>query len=212
MPNHSETNKTSFRAGRSIGQVKHKAYQLPQRHSHAVYPSDHASPLFDSATGIIAALIVVSLARTMKRVQGRGERRSAAETHGYKRASSLLTQTESEFYRALREAVGPMADIQCKVRLADLLIAPEGNRSAFNRVSQKHVDFVLCERGTLRPLVAVELDDPSHQRADRQARDRFVDSAYKSAGLPLVHIQTQKRYSAAELLTALNPMLVYVNN
>ena len=213
MPNHRKADQARFGAGRSIGQVKHEAHQLPQRHSVGVYPTIPASPIVDAITGVGSALALIILAGAIRSRQWHGKYRKSAETsYTYRRAGSLLTPTEAEFYRTLREAVGPMADIQCKVRLADLLIALEGNRGAFNKVSQKHVDFVLCERGTLRPLVAVELDDPSHQRPDRQARDQFVDSAYRSAGLAIVHIQTQEQYNAAELLTRLNPLLVYVNN
>ena len=95
----------------------------------------------------------------------------------YRAAPSLLTPTESQFYTALSEAVGPMAVIQCKVRLADLLLTAPRDLAAFRRVSQKHVDFVLCDRATLRPCVAVELDDHSHDRTDRMRRDDFVDRA-----------------------------------
>ena len=126
----------------------------------------------------------------------------------YRAAPSLLTPTEAQFYQTPREAVGPLAVIQCKVRLADLLIAPPHDFAAFRRVSQKHVDFVLCERITLRPLVAVELDDSSHKQASRIARDRFVDAAYASADLPLVHIPVRPSYNSAEMLTEFQKFLV----
>lgn len=129
-------------------------------------------------------------------------------SHRYTAAASLLTPTEARFHAVLAEAIGPMATIQCKVRLADLLIAPRNDLNAFRRVSQKHVDFVLCERVTLRPLVAVELDDRSHDRADRQERDRFVNAAYAQAGLPLLHIRVADTYSPAALLSQVQPHLL----
>ena len=123
--------------------------------------------------------------------------RRRVEPQHYRMAESLLTAEEARFYQRLRDAVGPMAVIQCKVRLADILIAPEGDSTAFRKVSQKHVDFLLCERITLKPLVAVELDDSSHMRADRIERDRFVNSAYQSAGLKLIHIPTSRTYDSS---------------
>jgi len=126
----------------------------------------------------------------------------------YHAAASLLTPTEAHFYQTLRQAVGPMAVIQCKVRLADILVAPEHDFSAFRRVSQKHVDFILCERSTLRPLIAIELDDRSHDLADRKARDSFVDAAYASAHFPLIHVPVQPEYNSAEVLASLQRFLV----
>ena len=41
----------------------------------------------------------------------------------------------------------------------------EGDRlKYFNWISQKHVDFVLCDKDTMQILCAVELDDRSHER------------------------------------------------
>src|SRR5439155_13598608 len=38
-------------------------------------------------------------------------------------------------------------------------LGPLGRYRAFNQVSSKHVDFVLCDATTFRPVLAVELDD-----------------------------------------------------
>jgi len=48
-------------------------------------------------------------------------------------------------------------------------------------------------------LCAVELDDRSHERSDRQQRDAFLDKAFKKAKLPLFHIPCKKSYGAKEL-------------
>ena len=123
----------------------------------------------------------------------------------YRATPSLLTPAEERFYRCLRRAVGPQTVICIKPRLADVLLPTDGNVHAFRRVSQKHVDFLLCHPSTLRPLVAVELDDRSHNWPDRERRDRFVDSAFAGAGLPLLHVPVQTEYDAAQLLAAVQP-------
>lgn len=63
----------------------------------------------------------------------------------------------------------------------------------------KHVDFVICDRATIRPLVAVELDDASHTRSDRVTRDEFVDAALTAAGLPLMRIRAHASYNVQEV-------------
>lgn len=132
---------------------------------------------------------------------------STGTSPNYKAAHSLLTATEARFYESLYIAVGPVAAIQCKVRLADILLSERGDLAAFRKVSQKHVDFLLCHQTTLKPILAIELDDRSHDRPDRIARDQFVDAAYKSAGIRVLHIPVQSEYHTGSLLAALQPYL-----
>ncbi len=185
--------------------------------AHPTYNTDPTTAVWTLALAfflyfVFPGVILVAILRNIAR---RKQRRTAPKTPGnqhsalsYRTVPSLLTPTEAHFYQTLCTAVGPLAVIQCKVRLADLLIAPRHDLTAFRRVSQKHVDFVLCERGSLKPLIAVELDDRSHEREDRRRRDQFVDAVYASAGLPLVHVQVQSVYNAAELLAQLQPFLI----
>jgi hypothetical protein len=63
---------------------------------------------------------------------------------------------------------------------------------------------VLCDRNAVRPLLAIELDDSSHNRADRKARDAFVDSALKAAGLPIIHVPASASYNAKKLAAAID--------
>jgi hypothetical protein len=65
-----------------------------------------------------------------------------------------------------------------------------------NRISQKHVDFLICTRDTVLPLGVVELDDASHQRADRKQRDRFVDAAFAAAALHVMRVRAARSYDA----------------
>ena len=97
----------------------------------------------------------------------------------------LLTNYEQLNYVKLREYAQRNGLIICpKIRLADL-IEPKPNKvravwqKHFNMICSKHVDFTLCDYD-LNVKVIIELDDKSHQRQDRQIRDRFVDTVLKS--------------------------------
>lgn len=108
----------------------------------------------------------------------------------YKKCSSLLTNNELAFYRALLPiATSKNLVIFSKVRIADLIkpAQKENWQTAFNKIKSKHIDFVLCDKITTYPILAIELDDLSHQKPDRQQRDIFVDKAFASAGLPIIH-------------------------
>jgi very-short-patch-repair endonuclease len=72
-------------------------------------------------------------------------------------------------------------------------------RAYQNKIDRKHVDFVLCTSDDLAPVLAVELDDGSHERRDRRARDAFVDRALDIAGLPILRVPAQRGYAPGEL-------------
>lgn len=92
-------------------------------------------------------------------------------------------------------------EIFAKVRLLDVLSvkAGAGRQAAFNRVQAKHLDFLLCERGTSRPVLAPELDDSSHQRSDRQARAAFVEEVLEVIGLPALRCPVTRTYDPPEI-------------
>jgi hypothetical protein len=126
----------------------------------------------------------------------------------YKLRSNLLSAAEFSFYKVLESAVQKKAEIQCKVRLADIFYTPYGtNVSHFNRITGKHVDFLLCDMQTMKPILGIELDDASHSQPDRKARDIFVDEVFKVAQLPLLHIQAKRTYSSEELFSQIKQLI-----
>ncbi|MDO8987670.1 MAG: DUF2726 domain-containing protein [Coriobacteriia bacterium] len=119
----------------------------------------------------------------------------------YRKRDDFLSPAELSFYRALSAAVGTQAHICPKVNLADIffVVKPNENQGARGRISQKHVDFLICDAQSMKPLAGIELDDSSHSRADRQERDALVDGVFATAGLPLVRVPTAASYSPANL-------------
>ena len=100
------------------------------------------------------------------------------------RKKFILSRPERQFYKILRGLVAPNP-VLIKVRLADLIEADERHqlhKTNFDAIKSKHIDFLVCD-AALCPLIAVELDDSSHQRPDRHARDRDVDRIFEIAAL-----------------------------
>ena len=127
----------------------------------------------------------------------------------YRTRDDFLSPAELSFFHVLMSLIWKKAVICPKVRLADVFFVarPDRNLRYYNRIIQKHIDFLVCEPRTMRPVVGIELDDRSHKRADRQRRDRFVEEVFKAAGLPLVRISVQQSYTRSELLEVLSPYL-----
>ncbi len=115
----------------------------------------------------------------------------------------FLSPAEQSFYLTLKHTLADRALICPKVSLADLFYVKSSNQSEFwtytNKINRKHVDFLLCDPKTAKPLLGIELDDQSHQKRGQEARDEFVEMVYGAANLPLVRIPVQRSYSASEL-------------
>ena len=113
----------------------------------------------------------------------------------YKLNSSILTKREATFYSVLQPIANRNHVIICiKPRIADFISVTleqykKGSEfyTYFNKISAKHVDFLLCDN-RFKPLIAFELDDSTHQESSRKDRDAFVDELYNAVGLEICHV------------------------
>src|SRR5439155_4165307 len=105
----------------------------------------------------------------------------------YRPRHYLLTKNEAAFFRVLKTLVADCYQISCKVRLADLVTFEDAawKRGHANRISQKHIDFVVSCANSSRIVAAIELDDSSHRRPERRARDALVNRLFRQIGLRL---------------------------
>jgi hypothetical protein len=151
---------------------------------------------------ILAVLIVVVAVGLTLLKSVLGKKAPAPDKLPYRKKDYLLTAAERSFYEVLRSIAGDQLEVFAKVRLLDLVYLPKGTenrQSHTNRVMSKHVDFLLCDREKLSPLLVIELDDSSHEHDDRAQRDAFVDQALGAAGLPILHVSAKRSYVPKEL-------------
>lgn len=154
------------------------------------------------------------------RLAGRrlADRLAAGSAAGYGARAALLSEAERHFFETLTAALatepyGADLVVCCQVRLADLVRVEgeAGSRAwwrAFRAVSQKHVDFVLCERARFAILCVIELQDLSHVTdRRRRARDAEVRAVLAQAGIPLLEIPVQARYDRIALMLAIRQAL-----
>ena len=132
-----------------------------------------------------------------------------ADPYPYKLTPSLLTASEAVFYGALLVAAGRRYVVFAKVRLADLCqdLDRWAGTGAFDLVSSKRVDFVLCDAKTFRPVLAVELDDRSHVRGSRRDRDALVDDIFRTMGLGVYRQWIRRSYDPAAIARGIEDAL-----
>ena len=126
----------------------------------------------------------------------RGTRLRRSESRAFTPRRFLLTQNEAAFFRALTTVVADRYRISCKVRLADVITCSDHDwkRGYANRISQKHIDFVVSCPTSSRIVAGIELDDRSHRRRERHRRDAFVNRLFRIARVHLIRVPARWDY------------------
>jgi len=75
----------------------------------------------------------------------------------YRLRDDFLSPAELSYYKVLTSILGPKATLCTKVSLSDIIFITKTDQfmSYFNRISRRHVDFLLCESSTLKPVLAI---------------------------------------------------------
>jgi len=134
----------------------------------------------------------------------------AQKYYHYKRREYFMTRAEHEFFDVLIEIAGEVYFVFPQVHLPSILnnrVVGQSWDAAFLHINQKSVDFVLCDKEFLAPMLAIELDDYTHQRPDRMLRDQEVERMFKEAGLPLLRIENHGYFDASEIAEKINDAL-----
>jgi hypothetical protein len=158
----------------------------------------------------LAGILLVALVFILRRLSTAD---ISEQVRHYDAAEALLTPAERSFFGVLEQATGRGHRVFAKIRLADIVRPARGQsrsawQSAFNRISCKHVDFVLCDPGDLKVRAVIELDDRSHGTRERGTRDDLVDQALTSAGIPIIHVPAKSGYSSAQLQKEISQALL----
>lgn len=145
---------------------------------------------------ILAIMFIASLAikgkkNNYNRKEEEEKEEDIKELMPYLLKGSVLTNSEINLYNILYEfCCKNNLRLLSKIRIADFVQTKkqENYYKWFNRISAKHVDFLICQPEGFKPLLAIELDDYTHKQKNRQERDNFINSVYQNVGLPILHI------------------------
>lgn len=149
---------------------------------------------------LVLIVLVVFFARKRKR-EAQSENN---DSFPYVLGEGLFSPAERSFLGVLDQAVGADFRVFGKVRVADVVNVAKGTpksiwQRAFNRISAKHFDYVLCRPTDLKPVCAIELNDQSHGKDERKGRDKFLEEVCAAAGFPLVFLPAQHAYTLSEV-------------
>lgn len=169
--------------------------ELPYR----ITPSKLSAPLMSTLIILAVAIAILGLLASFALV-----RKGKPQEFPYEVKEALFSPAERSFLGALDTAAAPEYRVFGKVRIADVVeVRKFANKSrraiAFNKISSKHFDFVICRANDLKLVCVVELDDKSHAGQKVQKRDRFVESVCAASELPLLRVPAKHAYTVADL-------------
>lgn len=143
--------------------------------------------------GLLAVLITIGILSKTALAGGSGGSRHKPKAYSpignytYYR-HDIMSAAERAFFEKLYAAVRDQYWVFTKVSLWE--IARNREQGGWNKIAQKHADFVLCDpRQKGKVVLVVELDDRSHNSASVQKRDAQKEAVLASAGVPLLRIK-----------------------
>lgn len=119
----------------------------------------------------------------------------------YTRRHYMMSMRERSFYKRLHHVFGKYYLIFPQIHLNDLLShdhVRQNWQGALSTIQRKSVDYVICSTD-FKILLAIELDDITHQNPDRQERDRMVNYIFQKANLPILRITNVESLSDQQI-------------
>ena len=130
--------------------------------------------------------------------------KATGEAKKYCGYEKLLTNAEAALFGALHSALGQDFYLFSKVRMADVFEpvpqTPAARQSALNQICSRHLDFVVCRKGSWEIVAAVEMDEPGQKGAARPEGEVFVDEVFQQCGIPLMRLPHQSAYTVEEVV------------
>ncbi|MDR1996470.1 DUF2726 domain-containing protein [Azonexus sp.] len=116
-----------------------------------------------------------------------------------------MTAPEQVLFHRLREAF-PDAVVLAQVSMYAVIgIRKKGNRnerSQFNRIKAKCMDFVICNPD-FSVRAAIELDDASHRNENRRKSDLVKNEAFEAVNCPLIRFDVRHMPGVEEIREAM---------
>jgi len=125
---------------------------------------------------------------------------------------SVFTPAEKNFQNLVEQAMGAKYRIINRVKLADIVtirngVSDRASQSAVNNAEGKYLDFVICDRNTMKLLGAIDLVD-TQGKGYKIKKDWFVSGALEAASIPHLRIKVKANYTLDEIRACINSRLL----
>lgn len=139
--------------------------------------------------------IPVILVIIIKAIVSDSGNQKTSTVYRYNRKYVIMTEREQEFYKKLKLVCGDSILIFPQIHLSSLFfhnVKGQNFKLAFRFINRLSVDFVLVDSRNFKTLLAIELDDSTHNEKNRVKRDLIVNDIFKKANFPLLRVNSVK--------------------
>lgn len=126
--------------------------------------------------------------------------------------SAIFTSAEKNFQNLVEQAMGTEYRVLNRVKLSDVLtirngVSDKASQAAAKNADKKYLDFVLCDRKSMKLLGAIDLVD-TQGKGYKLKKDWFVSGALEAASIPHLRIKVKANYTVDEIRTCINTRLI----
>lgn len=130
----------------------------------------------------------------------------------FDRKSAIFTPAEKNFQNLVEQAMGSDYRVLNRVKLSDILtirngVSSKASQSAAKNADKKYLDFVLCDRNSMKLLGAIDLVD-TQGKGYKIKKDWFVSGALEAASIPHLRIKVKANYTVEEIRSCINTRLI----
>ena len=130
----------------------------------------------------------------------------------FERKTAIFTPAEKNFQNLVEQAMGSRYRIINRVKLADIVTIRNGvsnraGQTAANNANSKYLDFVICDRDSMKLLGAIDLVD-TKGKGYKIKKDWFVSGALEAAAIPHIRIKVKANYTIDEIRACINSRIL----
>lgn len=119
------------------------------------------------------------------------------KTNDLKVINSPMTQTEINFIKQL-ETITNKYRLKIIPQIQLQKIFKTNNITEFNKIKSKSIDYAIVDNNYNYKLF-IELDDYTHNYANRIKRDNYINNLFKNNNLNLLRIKVKNTYNMQEI-------------
>ena len=148
-------------------------------------------------TVAVIATVLLFLVSVLAGVTTRRRQREAMDRFKYRPRKHLMVGATKQCFQMLNNLFGQKFYIIPEVSLSSLLshkVGTQDRYAAYRFIENKTVDFVLCNKRTLRPICAVKLEEGIRNDIKEPGSDpRDMEKFFRSAHIPFIYLEKSQR-------------------
>ena len=127
---------------------------------------------------------------------------------------AIFTPAEKNFQNLVEQALGNKYRVINRVKLSDIVtirngVSSRASQTAANNADSKYLDFVVCDRHSMKLLGAIDLVD-TQGKGYKLKKDWFVSGALEAASVPHIRIKVKSNYTVEEIKACLQSRMLGV--